>query len=64
MLLRLMSLHTDIERGRWKKREPRRDPPPAATSSSNVPGGKLTLRRTFAEAVDAAADSSDMPSAE
>lgn len=59
-----MSLHTDSDRGRWKKRDPRRDPAPAATSSSKVPGGKFTLRSTLADASDAAPDSSDIPSAE
>lgn len=59
-----MSLHTDNDRGRWKNREPLRDPPPppAANISSNVPGGKFTLRKILAD-VDDDPVSSDIPSA-
>lgn len=57
-----MSLHTDNDRGRWKNLDPRLDElPPAATISSNVPGGKLTLRNILADVDDD--DSSDIPSA-
>lgn len=55
MLLRLMSLHTDNDRGRWKKRDPRREPPPPLTTeytSSNVLVGKLTLRDALFDADD------------
>lgn len=57
-----MSLQTDNDRGRWKNREPRLDDePPATSTSSNVPGGKLTFRKIFADPDDV--DSSDIPSA-
>lgn len=55
-----MSLHTDNDRGRWKNFDPRLDPPPAATRSSYVVGGKLTFRNTFVPFVDDGV-SSDIP---
>lgn len=62
MLLRLMSLQTDKDLGRWKNFEPRLDDvPPLAIISSNVPGGKLTFRSTLPDVDEV--DSSDIPSA-
>ena len=40
-----MSLHTDIDRGRWKNLDPLLDPDNGVLSK--VSGGKLTLRRAF-----------------
>lgn len=64
MLLRLMSLHIESERGRWKNdREPRREPPPLTDrTSSKWVMGKLTLRGGFADAVDDVS-SPDIPNA-
>lgn len=77
MLLRLMSLHIDSERGRWKnEREPRLGAfasllpvvitftfrPVTDITSSNVFDGKLTLRDGFAD-VDDDDSSPDIPSA-
>lgn len=65
MLLRLISLHIDNERGRWKNNlDPRREPPPPLTerTSSNCVTGKLTLRDGFADVVDDVS-SPDIPNA-
>lgn len=63
MLLRLMSLQIDSDRGRWKKREPRREPPPATEiTSSNVLAGKFTFLDGRADVVDDVS-SPDIPNA-
>lgn len=63
MLLRLISLQADIERGRWKNpREPRLDVLPAIeTPSTDVSGGKLTFLTVRPVDGDIDVVSSDIP---
>lgn len=47
-----MSLHTDSDRGRWKNRDPRREPLTTEYTSSNLPVGKLTFRVALVDVLD------------